>query len=245
MADASGRTVVAIHQPNFFPWLGYFDKIARADLFVFLDDVQFEKSGSGTWSNRVRLLINGQAVWTTMPVRRDYHGVRPYTEIEIDNRTPWREKLLKTFRTHYARAAFCRDVLPLVERLCLNPAELLVEYNISAIRSICDALGLEAARFLRSSSLHVDARATDRLIAIVRAVGGTTYLAGGGAAGYQEDEKFASAGIELQCQNFRHPIYPQRPDQDFVPGLSCLDALLHCGLEGTAALFAPERQGQT
>jgi hypothetical protein len=187
----------------------------------------------------VRLLINGRPAWTTMPIRRDYHGVRPYNEIEIDNRPPWRDKLLKTIRTHYGRAAFFHEVGPFVERLCRNPTEWLVDYNIASIRSICDALGLDTRRFVRSSSLHIDARATDRLIALVKAVGGTTYLAGGGAAGYQEDEKFASAGVELQYQNFRHPMYPQRPGHDFVPGLSCLDAVLHCGFEGTAALLTP------
>src|SRR5256885_16256985 len=98
MLDAPRRTLVAIHQPNFFPWLAYFDKIARADIFVFLDDVQYEKTG-GTWSNRVRLLISGQAAWATMPIRRDYHGVRAANDMAIHNPQAWRGQQLMTPQT--------------------------------------------------------------------------------------------------------------------------------------------------
>jgi hypothetical protein len=243
MAEARRQTVVAIHQPNFFPWLGYFDKIARADVFVVLDDVQFAKSGAGTWSNRVRLLIGGQPTWITMPIRRDYHGVRAVSEMAIDNRQPWRDKLSKTIKMNYARAAFFSEAFPLIERLCSNPTESLADFNTSAIRAICDAVGLDSSRLVLSSSLGITETATDRLIALVKAVGGTTYLAGGGAGGYQEDEKFEAAGLQLAFQSFQHPQYPQRGDCDFVPGLSCLDALLECGFEGTAALLAKRGGG--
>jgi WbqC-like protein len=240
MTEPLRHTVVAIHQPNFFPWLGYFAKLARADVFVVLDDVQFEKSGAGTWSNRVRLLVAGRPAWITMPIRRDYHGVRAVNEMQIDAGQPWRDKLLKTIKASYARAPHFGEVFPLVEVLVGNPTESLVEYNVSAVKSIRDALSLPERPFVRSSSLGVTTHATDRLIDLVRAVGGTTYLAGGGAAGYQEDDKFAAAGIELRFQNFEHPTYPQRQGAEFVPGLSCLDALLHCGLAGTAALLRLE-----
>ena len=176
-----------------------------------------------------------------MPIRRDYHGVVPINAIVIDNRQPWRDKLVKRLETCYARAAFFPTVFPLVERLCANPTDSLADYNISAIRSIAEALGLDTSRFVRSSSLDITARATDRLIAIVAAVGGTAYLAGGGSAGYQDDQQFASAGVDLIYQSFRHPVYRQGPGQAFVQGLSCLDALLHCGCEGTAALLAQDR----
>ena len=68
--------LVAIHQPNFFPWLGYFDKIRRADFFILLDDVQYPKTGAGSWSNRVKVMINGEGRWLTAPVDRSFHGTR-------------------------------------------------------------------------------------------------------------------------------------------------------------------------
>lgn len=228
---------VAIHQPNFFPWLGYFDKIARADVFIVLDDVQFEKSGSGTWSNRVRLMVAGQPAWVTMPIRRDYHGVRDVKDMQIDNGQPWREKLLKTLKASYARARHCAETVDLIEPWVRNSTDSLAEYNITAITSMRVALNLPARSFTRSSSLDVTSTATDRLIDLVKAVGGSVYLAGGGAAGYQEDERFAAAGLQLRYQRFAHPVYVQRPHAEFVPGLSCLDAMFHCGAAGAGEML--------
>jgi hypothetical protein len=233
----SRSVLVAIHQPNFFPWLGYFDKIARADVFIVLDDVQFEKSGSGTWSNRVRLMVAGQPAWVTMPIRRDYHGVRHVNEMQIDNGQPWREKLLKTIRASYARARYCAETFALIEPWVRNPTDSLAEYNVAAITSMRAALGLPARVFTRSSSLGVTLSATDRLIDLVKAVGGTAYLAGGGAAGYQEDERFAAAALQLRYQRYEHPVYAQRPNAEFVPGLSCLDAMFHCGAAGAGEML--------
>src|SRR4051794_9997556 len=93
-AVRESEVVVGLHQPNFFPWLGYFDKLVRADVFVLLDNVQFSKTG-GTWSNRVRLLAGDAPTWITLPVVRAYSGVRLVREMQIDNRQPWRRKFLQ------------------------------------------------------------------------------------------------------------------------------------------------------
>src|SRR5262249_17725400 len=108
---AGADKVVAIHQPTFFPWLGYFNKIARADIFVVLDNVQFPKTG-GTWLNRVRLLIDGRARWVTMPVVRRYRGVRLIREMLISDEPAWRRRLEQTLRSSYGRAACFDEVFP-------------------------------------------------------------------------------------------------------------------------------------
>jgi hypothetical protein len=229
-------TVVAIHQPNFFPWLGYFDKLARADVFVLLDHVQFQKKG-GNWSNRVQLITGGgRPGWVTVPVDRSYHGTRPISEIGIDDARPWQQTLLKTIAANYARAAHFRDTFPLVEELIGRPSRRLAELNETAIRRLAGEIGLPTDHIVRSSSLEPTSSSTELLIELVRAVGGDVYLSGGGAGGYQEPEKFAAAGIELRMQAFEHPVYPQGKGE-FVPGLSVLDALLHLGPEGTRGLF--------
>jgi WbqC-like protein len=236
----AARRIVAIHQPNFFPWLGYFDKMAQANVFVWLDDVQFEKSGSGTWSNRVRVLVGGEPRWITMPVRRDYHGVRLTNEMAIDDRTPWRAKVVKTIDLHYRRASHFDEVFPVVSELVQTPTGRLADYNRTAIAALAQRVGIDPAKCVAASALDVDARGTDRLIALVRRAGGTTYLSGGGAGGYQEDEKFTAAGVELMFQRFEHPVYAQGTPE-FCPGLSIVDALMHCGFEGTAALLGTRR----
>lgn len=229
--------VVAIHQPNFFPWLGYFDKIARAEVFVILDHVQFNKSRPGNWSNRVRLAVNGQAAWVTMPVVRAYQGSRRIDETLIDNHVPWRKKLLQLLRSNYGRTACFREVFPVLAELVENPTDRLVDYNIGALTSLCARLGLRTGHMVRSSQIETAGRATEMLVGIVKGVGGTVYLAGGGSSGYQEDDLFHAAGIAVEYQRFEHPVYPQRGAQEFVPGLSVMDALFNCGFDGTAHLL--------
>lgn len=229
--------LVAIHQPNFLPWLGYFDKIARADVFVLLDHVQFSKTG-GTWSNRVQLLVNGEAAWVTMPIVRAYHGVRTYREMEIEPGGRWRDKLLKTIRLNYAAAPYFAEVFPVLEAILHHPSANLAEFNEAAIRALCAGLGLSGASIVRSSELPVAGAATDMLVSLVQAVGGDAYLAGGQAAAYQQDDKFAAAGIEVVWQNFRHPVYSQGNHVPFTPGLSIVDALMHCGWRGARDLLS-------
>ncbi len=226
---------MAIHQPNFLPWLGYFDKLARCDVFVLLDTVQFPKK-SGTWMNRVKLLVSGEPAWITVPIVRAYHGLRRIDEMEIDESRPWRRKLIATIEQNYRRAPHFEETMPLVADIVMTETSRLAEYNEAGVRRLAAAVGLDVSKLVRASSLDVTGAATDLLIDITKKVGGDTYLAGGGASGYQEDEKFAAGGVGLKYQAFEHPTYTQLADQPHH-GLSIVDALMHCGAEHTAELL--------
>ena len=237
--------IVAIHQPNFFPWLGYFDKIARSDVFIFLDHVQLQKTG-GTWSNRVKLLQGGEARWVTAPILRQFHGVLAIKEMEFQPANPWRDKLLKSLITNYSRAPFFVEVLELLEPLIRNPESKLARYNGAAVTAIVEYLGLATKKILWSSEIRVDGQSNDMLIALTRAVDGDAYLCGGGAAGYQEDAAFASSGVGLVYQNFQHPVYPQVGTKDYVLGLSVIDALMNIGAVAVhAALKSTEDRSRS
>lgn len=226
--------IAAIHQPNFFPWLGYFDKIARCDEFVVLDDVQYQKTG-GSWSNRVKLLVVGEARWWTAPLQRPAHGTARIDELAWAA-GPWRDKLLRTLEHNFAGHPFFRETLALVQPLLSSPEQNVAAYNLGALRALCDALGIR--RELRLASRFAVAGASnERLVALTRAVACDTYLAGGGAQGYQQDAIFADAGIDVRYQAFAHPVYPQRGAREFVPGLSIIDALMNCGVAGTRDLL--------
>lgn len=228
--------VVAIHQPNFFPWLGYFDKIARSDVFIFLDDVQFSKTG-GTWSNRVKMLLAGEPHWVTAPIRRAFHGVAPINEIEWADEQPWRAKLLKTMAANYAKAPHYRETMAWLEPLIMQPEDNLARYNMAVIRAIAERIGLRHDHCVTSSSLGGQGQASELLIDLTSKVGGNCYLCGGGAGGYQEDEAFGEAGLELRYQRFAHPVYTQAGEREFVPGLSIVDALMNLGFEGGRKLM--------
>lgn len=230
--------VVAIHQPNFFPWLGYFDKIAGSDVFIFFDHVQFPKTGAGAWCNRVKMRVAGEPRWVTAPVRRAFHGVAAINEIEWADEQPWRAKLLKTLSASYAKAPHYRDTMAWLEPLILQPEGNLARYNMTVIRAIADRIGLSHEHCVTSSSLGGQGQANELLIDLTRKVGGDCYLCGGGAAGYQDDEAFAAAGLELRYQRFTHPVYAQIGQPDFAPGLSIVDALMNIGCGGVRGLLA-------
>lgn len=229
--------IVAAHQPNFLPWLGFFDKLARADVLVLLDDVQFPRSGAGVWTNRVGVLVQGEKRWLTVPIERAGRGHQRVCEVRIDDVQPWRRKLLRTLEQSYAKAPAFDESFPFVRTLLETEAELLAEFNELTLRAIARELDLDESRIHRSSEVRAEGQGTDLLIALTRKLGGTTYLSGDGAGGYQEDDRFKAAGVELRFQHYEHPVYPQR-SPEFVPGLSVVDALLHCGFEGTRALLA-------
>lgn len=228
---------IAIHQPNFFPWLGYFHKILNCDRFVFLDDVQNPRTGSGTWTNRVRILLNGEARWFTIPVHREVLGMVRIQEIRFFDFQKFKVRFFATIRNAYGKASCFDEVIPMLENCFANDQEFLSDFNRACVTLIASKLGVPQERFVRSSALDTGgASGTGRLIAIVRALGGRCYFSGGGASGYQDDSEFIPEGIELQYQNFKHPEYGQGGDK-FVPGLSILDALFHVGFEGILGLL--------
>lgn len=241
MSRLEGSKLVAIHQPNFFPWLGYFNKIAKADIFIILDNVQFSKTG-GTWSNRVRILLEGRPIWATLPVERSFHGVRLVREMRVAD-GPWRIRLLRTIRGAYRRAPHFDEVFPLVEELIETPTDMVAEFNLTVVRALTDRLGLDPGKLIVGSTLGVEGTGTDLLVNAVRAVGGSGYLCGGGAQGYQDDEMFAAEGIGLAQQEFRHPVYPQFGVVEFVPGLSIIDPMMNCGFVGTRELIVGPEAG--
>ncbi len=235
----SSRRVVAIHQPNFFPWLSYFDKIIRCDVFVILDNVQFQKKG-GTWSNRVRILAGNKADWITAPLNRAYHGVKKISEIETDNSKPWREKIIKTIETNYGSAPYFGEVFPVLNELVRNHSDNLSEYNLNSIRTLCEILEIDTSKFERASELSVNGTATDLLINIVKETGATGYLYGRGAVNYQDNDKFNNEGLELIAQDFIHPVYSQFSSDEFIPGLSVIDSLMNVGIASGRKLLTIE-----
>ena len=220
--------LVAIHQPNFFPWLGYFDKIRRAETFIFLDAVDYPRSGSGgmgSWINRVRLAIQGDARWVTCPLKRLARG-ESILAAEIDDGQLWRKRIVRTLEANYGRATQFEGSMEFLMPLLESPETNLAAFNISAIRAIAERLGV-TARFVRQSEVDSEGQATERLISLVKAVGGRAYLAGGGASGYQDDELFSGAGIEVVYQHFVPESYG--PPERYIPGLSVIDYLMHDG----------------
>ena len=150
----------------------------------------------------------------------------PINAATIDDNQAWRQKLLKTLQTNYGSAAHFKETMALLQPLILAPETNLCRFNIGAITAVAAHLGI-SARFVRQSELAATGKGTELLIALVKAVHGDAYLAGGGASGYQKDELFPTHGLTLVTQNFRTSSYG--PTERFAPGLSVIDYLMHEG----------------
>jgi hypothetical protein len=224
-------TLIAIHQPNYLPWLGYFHKIAKADLFVFLDDTQFPKQG---YVNRVQILDNGQASWLTIPARPSLGT--PISETHA-GQEGWSGRHLSRLRNTYRKAAAFREVWPAVENLygALDPDATLASTNSQLVIEIAALLGLTCRFALASAHPNsADLTGGDRLVDIVTQAGGTAYLSGRGGAKYQDPAAFEAADLELVYTTFKPRPYPQA-SEEFAPGLSVLDAIFNLGFEAAAA----------
>lgn len=228
---------VAIHQPNFFPWLGYFDKIARADVFVVMDDVQFPKTGGGTWCNRVKLLVGGIPNWVTAAVDRSFSGTRRINEVMFADEPRWREKVGKTLAASYSKHPFYAETMDVVAPLLASQEPNVALYNTAAISAVATAMGFDTSKMVLASTLSVSGSSNELLCALTRAAGGDTYFYGGGATGYQDEAVFAQEGVALQAQNFVHPTYGQHRRDEFAAGLSVIDAAMNLGWAGVATML--------
>ena len=217
-------TTVVVLQPGYLPWLGFFDQLRRADVFVYYDDVQYDKHG---WRNRNRIKTQAGPTWLTVPVRHSGQGFQRTLDIEIDSRTPWQRKHLASIRQAYARAPFCGRYLPALEELLQRKWERLVDLDIACVDLMSDWLGLRR-RIERSSVLSIDGVRSERLLNICRHFGASTYLSGDSAQDYLDVALFEQHGIRVEWQRFTHPHYPQLHGL-FTPYLSAVDLLLNCG----------------
>lgn len=229
--------VVSVHQPNFFPWLGFFDKINRSDIFVLFDNVQFPRQGAGTWCNRVKMMNHGRAQWWTMPIQRSFHGTKLINEITINDTVSWRENSLKLIQENYKKAAHFHAVFSMLQEMMRLSENGLAAFNQGVIKQLLQCLGWESKKVVLASQVDAQGQATDLLISLVKKVGGKAYLSGDGSSGYLEENKFKEAGLELIYQKFQHPVYEQGHHQNFIPGLSILDALFHLGFDGVRKLL--------
>jgi hypothetical protein len=222
------KKIVAMHQPNFFPWLGFFDKIAKADVFIFLDDVQFPKTG-GVWTNRVKFIVSGEPNWITAPIDRNYSGKRNINEMHFFPNNSWRDKTRKSIENSYRKHPYYDETIEMFLPLLLNQESNIAEYNIQAITAIVDFLGLDTSKLKRSSHFSFQSMSNELLCDLTLHAGGSIYLAGGGADDYQDEAVFVEKRVKLIYQQFDHPVYEQKGQFYFNPGMSIIDVVMNMG----------------
>jgi hypothetical protein len=226
---------IAIHQPHYMPWLGYFAKWAAADLFVFLDTVQYEKNG---WQNRNRIKTQEGPRWLTVPVRAKLGTL--IRDVPVDASQNWRARHLAAIENAYGGARGWRRYRDEVQTFYHREWDRLAPVAMASTAWLADKLGVTTpTRVASEIDLPEKARrdATARLVGLCRAVGADTYLAGRDGALYMDIGQFEAAGIAVEIQQYEHPVYTQEHGE-FAPFLSTLDLLLNHGDEALGILYA-------
>lgn len=229
------RPVVAIHQPNFLPWLGWFAKSAQADVLVLLDDVQLERAGP---TQRVKIKGREGPRDLTVPVRRGDTVRIDAAEISHDGK--WDVHAARVIENAYgATPGWARHAPAIVEALRSREPRLAA-MNERLIAYLLGAFSI-GTRVVRASDLGPrEAHGSDGNLEICRRLGASTYLSGQGARKYNDPVPFAAAGIDLVHSVFEHPAYAQ-PHGEFVPGLSAIDLLFSAPDEAATLLRAAIR----
>jgi len=216
---------VAIMQPTYLPWIGYFDLIDQVDCFVFLDSVQFERR---SWQQRNRVKAPDRTLWLSVPVLSKGKREQRIADVEIDLNTNFHQNHLKTIDHIYGKAPYYQQYIGDLSALLCQSHRQLSDLNIDLIGLLCGSLGIKTD-IARSSSLDVGGNKTALLVDICKTLGASRYISVEGSRGYiEENDLFASNAIQLDYQAFLHPEYRQLYG-DFVPYLSVLDLLFNEG----------------
>jgi hypothetical protein len=213
--------VVTIHQPDFLPWLGFFDRWAKSDLYIILDDVQFLRRG---WHHRDKIKTPQGVIWLTVPTRKKGRFDQQIKTVEIAQSGDWRRKHLETIRMAYKKAPNFSRIFPQLEEIYQRAAIRLIDFNLDLLQLAASELEINTP-IMNASELYTDSSSTQRLVQLLERVSGTVYLTGLGSRAYLDENLFVQANIDIWWQDFQHPTYPQLHG-NFQPNLSVLDYLM-------------------
>lgn len=214
---------LSINQPAYLPWLGYFDRIARSDLFVFLDTVQFERN---SFTNRNRIRTPDGALWLTVPVHLAGHLSKTINDIEIDERQKWRTKHLRSIEQNYRSAPGFRDKFARLAASYRPEMNRLSELCFAQLKFWLGELGITTP-VIRASATGVSGRKSDLVLALCRHFGATGYLSGPLGRDYLQEDQFAASGITVRYHDYVPLPYPQLQGS-FEPALAVMDYWMNC-----------------
>lgn len=224
---------VGILQPGYLPWLGFFEQVYRSDIFVFYDDVQYDKEG---WRNRNRIKTAQGIHWLSVPVQTKGRELQTVRDAEIDNRTDWRSKHLISLQQNYAKAPFYAQYADFLNSVYTREWRWLIDLDMELIHGITKFLGMERD-FRFSSDLGIKGERVERLVAICQHLGATCFYEGAAGRNYMDESQFVPHNIRLEFQQYPHPVYHQQHKKaGFLPYLSVIDLLLNHGADSLAVL---------
>ena len=216
--------IVTAHQPAYMPWLGLFHKIMLADVFIIMNNVQFEKN---SYINRNKILQNGKSVWLTIPVvKKDYKN-KTISEIEVTNNI-WKKKHFKTIRQAYSKSFYYNEVMPIIEDVYNVNSKYLIDYTNRAFFNIISYLEI-GTTIIMASDLNISSSKLEYVIELTKKLAGDLFIFGSYGEDYADTNKLKENFIIPYFQRYNHPEYKQFNSNEFISHLSVLDLLFNYG----------------
>lgn len=218
--------IVSIHQPNYLPYLGYFNKINDSDIFVIYDTAQYVKNG---FDNKNKIRTKDGFMYLTIPLRSSDCYKRRFSDVKLPENCNWQSKHWKAIHANYAVSEYYNDYASYLEKIYNSKWKMLVEISEAIIRFMIKELSIDV-QIIKASELQIDTelKSTDKLIQILKQVSATKYISGPSGKNYMETGKFKENNIELIYQDFTIQEYKQRYP-GFIGGLSAIDLLFNQG----------------
>jgi WbqC-like protein family len=230
-------TTVVISQPMFFPWVGMFEQMRLADIYVHYDDVQFSK---GSFTNRVQIKTLSGSKWLTVPLS-DLHLGQHINQVALAPMAEWTARHLAQLEQAYRGAPYMAEMLALVAAVYAKPVSTIGDLGIASMEAVQSYFGIGGrTSFLRSSELGIDGNGDDRVLAVVQALGGDRYVTGHGARHYLDHQRFEAAGVRVEYIDYRKVPYAQLHGA-FTPYVTILDLIANRGREGASAICSGTR----
>mgnify|MGYP006104324851 CR=1 FL=1 len=217
---------VSIHQPNFLPYPGYFNKIKESDIFVIYDTAQYVKD---RWDNRNKIRTKEDSTYLTIPLDHKESFTRQFYKIPLPKNGIWKKKHLKTLHANYKNSTYFNEIFEFISSHYESDCSMFSTFNIRLIKFIINKLEISTKIILASNlELDISKKSTDQLVSITNKVGANCYLSGASGKKYLDSDRFRKEGLKIEFQNYKIKPYRQRFD-GFIPNLSTIDILFNHG----------------
>lgn len=221
--------IAVIHQPDFLPYLGFFDRLVKADVYVILDNVQYVRNSSRAWTSRDKIKTQYGEKWITVGTQKAPRDTA-INQILLLQDDKWRKDSLNLIIENYKRSPFFEEIMPYLSELYDYSCDKMMDFNMKSIEILMDLFGI-TIEMVMASDLKPVGKNNTLLVDILKKMDCHKYLSGVGARDYYDPEPYQTAGIEVIWQDFIHPVYSQQFDSAFIPYLSSIDLLFNCGIE--------------
>ena len=221
------NNIVAIHQPDFLPYFGFFKKMYLADAFIYLDSVQISRGG---WTNRDKIKTRQGAQWIKVNIKKaNLH--EKIKNVKISYEYDWQSKSLNLIYENYKLSRHFDEIYPIVKKIFSFSPEYLIDFNLRALSILRELLGIKNKIFF-SSDFNTTKTKNDLLVELLKKVKANTYLSGQGAKNYIDEKIFLENDFKVMYNNFDLPLYDQQHKGImFIEDLSIIDYLFNCGIE--------------